>query len=193
MEAAEVERLRLELDRLCELANVGAGHAAGALARLLGRAVWMDPPKLRVAARRGREAAARALGVATSGVFFEVQGGIGGTFGVLFPRRAREALLEALLGDPDPHSEEAESALREVGNILASHALSAVADLIGDRVLPSLPVLADEAAGAVLTTLQERGEPVRIESRLVDRDGTLRSLLVWIPAALPRGAPSPAV
>jgi chemotaxis protein CheC len=193
MDAADVDRLRLELDRLCELANVGAGHAAGALAGLLGCAVWMDPPKLRVAGRRGREEAAGALGVATSGVFFEVRGGIGGTFGVLFPRRAREALLEALLGDPDPHSEEAESALREVGNILASHALSAVADLIGDRVLPSLPVLADEAAGAVLTSLQERGEPVRIESRLVDRTGALRSLLVWIPAALPRGAPPPAV
>jgi chemotaxis protein CheY-P-specific phosphatase CheC len=77
-----------------------------------------------------------------------------------------------------------------VGNILASHALSAVADLVGDRVLPSLPVLAEEAAGAVLTTLQARGEPVRIESRLVDAGGGLRSLLVWIPAALAREAPA---
>jgi chemotaxis protein CheC len=193
MDPAEVERLRIELDRLCELANVGAGHAAGALARLLGCTVWMDPPRVRVSSRRGREEASAALGLATAGVFFEVQGGMGGTFGVLFPRRAREALLEALVGDPDPHSEEAESALREVGNILASHALSAVADLIGDRVLPSLPVLAEEAAGAVLTTLQERGEPVRIESRLVDGSGGLRSLLVWIPAALPREAPPPGV
>ena len=189
MDAVEGERLRGELDRLCELANVGAGHAADALARLIGCTVRMDPPRVRVAARREHEDAAGALGPATSGVFFEVQGGIGGTFGVLFPRRAREALLEALVGDPDPHSEEAESALREVGNILASHALSAVADLIGDRVLPSLPVLVDEAAGAVLATRQARGEPVRIESRLVDGAGGLRTLLVWIPAALPREAP----
>lgn len=193
MDRAEVERLRVELDRLCELTNVGAGHAAGALARLLGRPVWMDPPRVRIRPRRRRAEAGAALAPSVSGVFFEVQGGIGGSFGVLFPRRAREALLEALVGDPDPHSEEAESALREVGNILASHALSAVADLTGDRMLPSLPVLAGEGAGAVLAMLQQRGEPVRIESRLVDRTGGLRSLLVWIPAVLPREAPPQAV
>lgn len=184
MDPVEGERLRGELDRLCELTNVGAGHAADALARLLGCTVWMDPPQVRDAARREHEDAAVA-----SGVFFEVQGGIGGTFGVLFPRRAREALLEALVGDPDPHAEEAESALREVGNILASHALSAVADLTGDRVLPSLPVLVDEAAGVALATRQARGELLRIESRLVDGAGGLRTVLVWIPAALPREAP----
>lgn len=188
MDPGEVERVRGELDRLCELANVGAGHAAGALARLLGCTVWMDPPRVRIASRRGEEPGG-ALAATTSGVFFEVEGGIGGTFGVLFPRRARETLLQALVGDPDPHSEEAESALREVGNILASHALSAVADLTGDRVLPSLPVLAEEGAGAVLGTRQARGEPVRIESRLVDGAGGLRSLLVWIPAPFSREPP----
>ncbi|MEB2345841.1 MAG: chemotaxis protein CheC [Deltaproteobacteria bacterium] len=189
MDATEAERIRSELDRLCELANVGAGHAAGALARLLGCTVWMDPPRVRVV-RRGEEAGG-ALAASTSGVFFAVEGAIGGTFGVLFPQRARESLLLALLGDPDPHSEEAESALREVGNMLASHALSAVADLIGDRVLPSLPVLAEEGAGAVLGARQARGEPVRIESRLVDGAGGLRSLLVWVPAPFPSEAPPP--
>jgi hypothetical protein len=64
--------------------------------------------------------------------------------------------------------------------------------LIGDRVLPSLPVLAEEAAGAVLSTLQARGEPLRVESRLVDEFGGLRSLLVWIPSRIEREAtPSP--
>jgi chemotaxis protein CheC len=183
MTRSDVERVRAELDRLCELVNVGAGHAAGALARLLGHPVLMDPPRVRVtgSGKPGQAGASAALGLEASGVFFEVEGGIGGVFAVLFPRRSRQLLLETLLKDPTPHSEEAESALREVGNILASHALSAVADLTGDRVLPSVPVLAEEAAGAVLSSFQARGEPVRIESRLVDRSGALRSLLVWIP------------
>jgi chemotaxis protein CheC len=178
----DLDPIRLELDRLCELANVGAGHAAGALAQLLGRPILMDPPRVRVASRE--RSPGGALGVETAGVFFELEGALAGVLGVLFPSRSRAALLEALLQDASPHSEEAESALREVGNILASHAVSAVADLVGGRLLPSLPVLAGEAAGAVLESLQARGEPLRIESRLVERSGALRSLLVWIPARL---------
>jgi len=188
MNGPETEGVGGELDRLCELANVGAGHAAGALARLLGCTVRMDPPRVRVSAPGAEEGG--ELGIATSGVFFEVQGGIGGTLGVLFPHPARAALLETLIGDPDPHSEDAESALREVGNMLASHALSAVADLIGARVLPSLPVLAEQAAGAVLRSHQAGGEGLRIESRLVDDAGGLRSLLVWLPELPAREAPA---
>jgi len=190
----DVERIRSELDRLCELANVGSGHAADALARLLGHPVWMDPPRVRVLPRqRPAPDAAALLGVEATGIFFEIQGAMGGVLAVLFPRRGREVLLEALLHDPDPQSEEAESALREVGNILASHAVSAVADLIGQRVLPSLPVLTEGAAGAVLASYQARGEPLRIESRLVDRHGALRSLLVWIPGRIVDEAPVPRV
>jgi chemotaxis protein CheC len=181
---ADLERVRLQLDRLCELANVGAGHAADALASLLGCAIRMEVPRVRLAPRRGEpdRSPLSTLGPDATGIFFEVTGGPGGVFAVLLPRRGREALLNALQGDPEPRTEEAESALREVGNVLASHALSAVADLIGDRMLPSLPVLALEGGGAALGAFQMRGEPVRIESRLVDGAGALRVLVVWIPA-----------
>jgi len=67
MEGPEVERLRGELDRLCELANVGAGHAAGALARLIGCTVWMDPPRVRIAPRGKPDPATGVLGLETSG------------------------------------------------------------------------------------------------------------------------------
>ena len=190
-----LERLRVELDRLCELAHVGAGHAAGALASLLGLPVRTEPPRVRLAPKRGEpdRSSLSALGADASGIFFEVAGGPGGIFAVLLPRRGREILLTALQGDPEPRTEDAESALREVGNILASHALSAVAELVGERVLPSLPVLALEAAGAVLASHTMRGEPVRVESRLVDGEGALRALVVWIPAVLVVPAPEAAV
>jgi len=167
------------LDRLCELVNVGAGHAAGALARLLGCPIRMSVPRV----HRSRSSRGVAPGAGTSGIFFEVEGGIGGVFAVLFPPPVRDALLAELLGDAVGEDGEGESALREVGNILASHALSAVADLIGARVLPSLPTLALDAAGSVLASLQVRYDEPAIESRLVDPSGDLRGLLVWIPAS----------
>jgi chemotaxis protein CheC len=169
-------------DRLCELANVGAGHAAGALAQLLGCPIRMSVPRVRTR-RWAQEQSGPHSADGTSGIFFEVEGGMGGVFAVLFPPRERDALLAALLGEADAQAEQSESALREVGNILASHALSAVADLIGDRVLPSVPVLALEAAGAVLASFQVRFEELAIESRLVDSHGALRGLVIWIPAS----------
>jgi hypothetical protein len=45
----------------------------------------------------------------------------------------------------------------------------------------------------VLASYQARGEALRIESRLVDRSGALRSLLVWIPGRVVDEAPGPRV
>ncbi len=181
----------VELDRLCELAHVGAGHAAGALAQLLGEPLRVSVPRVRLGDAWSTDATADpAESDRTSGVFFEVQGGIGGVFAVLLTPAARHGLLEALLGEPAPDGEQVESALREVGNILASHALSALADLLDTRVLPSVPVLAMEHAGAVLADWSARsdGHPdLRIENELLASDGSSRALLLWIPAP-PRAA-----
>ena len=172
-----------ELDRLCELANVGAGHAATALARLVGQPIWMSVPRIRM----GSATPAPAAGD-DAWIFFEVQGALGGALVFRLPCDARSALLAELIGD-DGGEAQAESALREVGNILASHALSAVADLVGARVLPSLPSLVFEASGPALAAWRARAAGrVCIETNLVDRAGRSTVELVWIPADIPGGA-----
>lgn len=155
------------IDRLCELANIGAGHAAGALGQLLGCPIVMAAPRL--------EAPRPEANPDGFAVCFDVQGEPGGTLAVLVPESEMDALLEALLGAPDvDRADQVESALIEVGNILVSHALSAVADTIGAAVIPSIPRAPREAA-------PDAGRPC-IETDLFDRDGRLRSTLLWIPA-----------
>ncbi len=165
-----------EVDRLAELASIGAGHAAGALAALVGRTIRMEVPRV----RDGREAGALAAPEEAAVVFFHVLGGPGGVLAVFFPADAHPALLERLLGVPASATpaEQAESALGEAGNILASHALSAVADLVETAVVPSPPELDSDAAGRLPAAPAGR---LRIETPLVDRDGRLQSLLVWFP------------
>ena len=76
--------------------------------------------------------------------------------------------------------------MREVGNILASHALSAVADLVGVRVLPSLPSLVFDATGPALAAWRSRAAGrVCIETHLVDDAGLPHVELVWIPSEVP--------
>lgn len=178
------------VDRLCELTSIGAGHAAGALATLVGSPVEMCVPEARLLAPGEADAPlASALGEDVrewAGVLFQVEGGLGGTLGLLFPPASRERLLEKLLGENANIEPQAESALREVGNILASHALSAIGDVLGEIVLPSLPRLSMEGAQHELAQLiaANAGEraALRIEVELCDRVRALRGLLVYAPA-----------
>jgi chemotaxis protein CheY-P-specific phosphatase CheC len=77
-----------------------------------------------------------------------------------------------------------ESALMEVGNILASHVASAIADTVGERLLPSIPTLAMNHAEQRLRELVlHRGgtHPVRIECELIDEEGEIGGLLIMLP------------
>jgi chemotaxis protein CheY-P-specific phosphatase CheC len=79
----------------------------------------------------------------------------------------------------------------EVGNILASHVASGIADALGSRLLPSIPSLAMEGAEeafcelieSVLGETAHRDAP-RIESALLDAAGALRGRLVLVPTRL---------
>ncbi len=180
------------VDRLSELASIGAGRAAGALATLLARPFEMRVPRARVLAPGHFDAPfAGKLAAdpgAWAGALFDVEGGPGGVLAVLLPPACRDALLTELLGENAGIEPQAESALREVGNIVASHALSAIGDLLGESVLPSLPRL--ELAGApreLARLVAERAgdrPALRIEVELRDRPGSLRSLLVWVPSEI---------
>ena len=182
MQTAAFHDVGEELDRLCELANVGAGHAATALARLVGRPIRMSVPCVRM----GTAATGAApVGANDAWIFFEVQGAMGGALVLRLPCAARHVLVEELVG-ADAGGTHTESALREVGNILASHALSAVADLVGARVLPSLPSLVFDATGPALAAWRSRAAGrVCIETHLVDDAGQPHVELVWIPAEVP--------
>jgi chemotaxis protein CheC len=173
----------LELDRLSELTNIGAGHAATAFSRLAGRTMWMRVPRVRVP---GELSSAHREEEAGTGVFFEFSGCLGAVVGILFSALECQSLVRMMVGSGvDPDSDESvQSALMELGNILASHVASAIADTLGDRLLPSLPILAMHGAGEELYALaaERTGrDPIRIECELTDGTGQLGGLLVLIP------------
>jgi chemotaxis protein CheC len=181
-----------DIDRVRELVSIGAGHAATALAGLTGRTCEMGVPTVRLPG--GAPLAAESD---LAGVLFELQGGTGGVLALLFPFASCERLLDHLLGpghaakDDDPA---AQSALREVGNILASHAANAVGEMLGTPVLPSIPMLALEDAPAALANLlalrHGAEPPLRVEAEICDREHELRGILVLVPDTIARVAPS---
>jgi chemotaxis protein CheC len=182
-----------DIDRVRELVSIGAGHAATALAGLMGRTCEMGVPTVRLPG-----GAAPAVEDDLSGVLFELEGGTGGVLALLFPVATCERLLEHLLGPGHGAGREdsaAQSALREVGNILASHAANAVGEILGTPVLPSIPMLAlDDAPAALanLLALRHGAEPaLRVEAEICDRAHELRGILVLVPDTIRRVAPAP--
>lgn len=176
-----------EIDRLSELVNIGAGHAAGAFSQLTGHTISMECPRVvrdddaDSVRRPGGKAADEAW---SAGVIFEFDGCVSALVGILFRRSMRDAIVSKLLGgQPNTLPQESvDSILMEVGNILASHVASAIADTLGARLLPSIPTLVVEDAESTLDELAERrGNGIRIECELVDRLGDLGGLVVMIP------------
>ena len=182
------------LDRVCELTSIGAGHAAGAMAALTGSPWEMGLPHAVTLGAGDTDAPLQALegmpASACSGVLFEVIGGLGGALALFWRVDAREALLAKLLGENASIEPQAESALREVGNIAASHAVSAFGELLGSAVLISPPQLELEgatAAFAALVSSQAQGEPtLRVEVELRARSGGHAAVLVYAPASRAR-------
>jgi chemotaxis protein CheC len=180
-----------DIDRVRELVSIGAGHVATALAGLTGRTCEMDVPTVQ---RFG--AAAPAAGEPDVGVLFELEGGTGGVLAVLFPGSTCDRLIERLLGEASGVRRSdgaAQDALREVGNILASHAANAVGETLGVPVLPSVPRLALTGAADALARLvasrHSREPALRVAAEFSDRARELRGTLVFVPDSIARFAP----
>ncbi len=91
-------------------------------------------------------------------ILCDVRGAVEGVIALILPVPLRDRVVQALCPGEDPSSPLAESALREVGNIVASHAVSAIADQLGGRITLSVPtLLADVSGVAVERMVAERG------------------------------------
>lgn len=180
-------RSKTDIDRLTELANIGAGHAAGAFAQLVGRTIWTEVPMLVQGEAPGTLGAPSAVSEDwCTGVFFEFDGCVDALVGILFHGPSSEILVRRIVGIDSGELAPTliESALMEVGNILASHVASAIADTLRARLLPSIPSLAmEDAEGAFSDWVEERvgGDALRIESGLSDESGELRGKLILVP------------
>lgn len=151
------------LDALREVSNIGVAHAATALSQLIGRSISLQVPKvLMTEITKVPEAFGGAEKIVV-GIYLQMLGDARGNILIVLPRESALKLLSRLL--PREKSEGALlteleiSALKEVGNILASAYLNALGTLMHKTLIPSVPVLSFDMAGAVIDyVLIELGE-----------------------------------
>ncbi len=173
----EVSLDERQLDALRELANIGCGHAASALSKLLGGApVGIDVPRAELIEIRALSHHFGGPDAPLVAVTTDVTGALGGLLLVLMRERDARVLAGLLLGGVPrgPFSEEARSAICEAGNIVGSACLSAIARAFSLELMPSVPRFAQGAATGVLA------------SALEERPGGATSALVLETRFLPR-------
>ena len=170
-----MEITQFQLDALREIGNIGSGHAATALSTLLQRRIDMSVPKVWAIPFEKISEIIGQLDTPQATIYVKVEGEAPGKAVFFFPVESAEIVVQALFGTDQPmdiYSDEmAQSALKEVGNILVSSFIMALTQFSGIPLQPSVPALAVDMIGASL-------EAIFLE------EGTLDDMVLFIDTQL---------
>jgi chemotaxis protein CheC len=141
----------LQLDALRELANVGSGTASTALSSMLGRSVDITVPNAFVLPMAEAVDSIGNPEDDVTGIVLGVFGDMEATV-LLLVNPNHAALLCGMLGVP-ADSEFGESALMEIGNIVGSSYINALAMMTGMEIEPTPPGLATDMLAAIVESV----------------------------------------
>jgi chemotaxis protein CheC len=141
----------LQLDALRELANIGSGTASTALSGMLGRSVDISVPKAQALPFAEAVEAAGDAETEVTGIVLGIVGEMQGTVLLLVPPADADAMCRMLGVEPD--DEFALSALGEIGNIVGTSYINALASMTGIEIEPTPPATATDMLGAIVESV----------------------------------------
>jgi chemotaxis protein CheC len=151
----ELEKLgEMELDILKELGNIGTGHAATALSKLLDKEVNMSVPEVKIG--EIKTIFNEFIPEIVAGVIIALQDleeNISGYLYIMFPEESSKKIASNLFNLGELDEEMYESVIMEVGNILSSSFCDASAEFMDIILLPSPPSFALDVPTAVVDSI----------------------------------------
>ena len=147
----------LQLDALRELANIGSGTAGTALSQMLGRSVDISVPNAFVLPLADAVEAAGSPDEDVTGVVIPLAGDMDAVVLLVFPVQDA-GTLAGMLG-VEPGTEDAVSALSEIGNILSASYIASLGAMTGLELDLTPPqTVTDMLAAIVATVLASRAQ-----------------------------------
>lgn len=187
----EILRLSsMQLDVLKEIGNVGAGNSATALSQIINRKIDMTVPNVSIMPLDEVPDVVGGPDVMVVGVFLRVYGLAPGSVLFLMPRDSAFYLIDMLMGKDRGKTKNLdfmdESALMEIGNILAGAYLNSLSYFTKLTLLPSIPALAMDMAGAILSVVlvqlgQMGDHALVIETEFLSEDDGIKGHFFLIP------------
>ncbi|MDY9924973.1 chemotaxis protein CheC [Methanosarcina sp.] len=144
----------VELDVLKELGNIGTGHAATSLSKLLNKDVFLSVPKVKIG--EIKNLSSEFIGEVVAGVIIALQDleeKRSGYLYIMFPEKSARKIAGDLFGLEELDEEMYASTIMEVGNILSSSFCDASADFMDIILLPSPPNFAVDVPTAVIDSV----------------------------------------
>ena len=178
----------LQKDALKEVGNIGAGHAATALSQLLNSKIHLSEPRIDVIKFRDLASRVGHENRMVAALHMYIRGEAPGQIVVLFDREQAidfvSTFLRRVIGDIQIFDSIADSTLKEIGNIIAGSYLSAINNLTGQNVLPSVPTLSYgtiQAAFRTLMSILPDQDVFLIESAFLDNEKEVSGQFILIP------------
>lgn len=146
----------MQKDVLKEIGNIGAGNAASALSQLVGKKISMNVPDVHFAPFHEIMELAGGTEEVVASVFLTFSGDVSGTMFFVLPvdeatRFVQQLVTEDFSFTTPPYPEMAVSAYQEIGNIMAGSYLSALSDFLQLQIIPSVPEIAIDMFGAIIS------------------------------------------
>ena len=145
----------MQLDVLREIGNIGSGNATTALSSMIGKMVDIEVPRVQFLNFQDAIDAAGGAEKNIAGVLVRINGDINGMILFLFEYGFIDYILGNLFGKKIENIEQLDdidrSALKEIGNIMASSYVNAIAQLAGMNIFVDIPELAVDMLGAIVS------------------------------------------
>lgn len=183
----------IQFDVLTEIGNIGAGNATTALSQLIDTKVDMNVPKVEMLTFTEFSELVGGAENLVAGILLSLEGDVDGMMMFVVESKAAHMLVNQLMGFGSPSdvnnkdfSDIEESALKEIGNIIAGAYLSSISSLTNMLITSSVPYLAVDMAGAIFSVpaieFGKMGDKaLLIESRFTDLDVDISGYFILIP------------
>lgn len=180
----------MEFDVLKEISNIGAGNATTAISTMMSIKVNMEVPVIKFLEFKEL---AEVIGGAENpvvGILLSLQMDIDGMMMFIMDRKSARGVVSNILHSESSEEEEFSemdlSVLQELGNIIAGSYLSAISSLTGLSISPSVPYLAMDMAGAILSVPaieygKVSNKALLIQSEFGDEGLTVDGYFILIP------------
>lgn len=146
----------MQYDVLREIGNIGAGNATTALSQMINSRVEMKVPKVELLEFKELSDIVGGAENIVVGILFTLGNDIDGMMMFMLDMPAARHLVNILMGNAeggeDGNFTEMElSALNEIGNIISGAYLSSLSSLTNLTISSSIPYMAIDMAGAILS------------------------------------------